>query len=95
MTEQAPRLCGFNAEWIVEDFFASNGVPLVDFDTITFSGTRFVTDTGVEGNVEKARMIGVRESEDKMPVIDCLKMGKEVVGCDYKGPRDSSEGLVL
>ncbi|KAK4126968.1 hypothetical protein N657DRAFT_630886 [Parathielavia appendiculata] len=36
-------------EWIFEDSSASNGVPLADFATITFSGTRFVTDTGVTG----------------------------------------------
>jgi hypothetical protein len=94
ITDEAPRLCGFNAEWIIEDFFASSGVPLVDFGTITFSGTRFVTDTGVQGNVEKARMTGVRESEGEQPVIDCLKMGSEVVGCSYKGPADSSEGVM-
>ncbi|KAK4099479.1 concanavalin A-like lectin/glucanase [Parathielavia hyrcaniae] len=89
--DEAALLCGSHAEWIVEDFWAGHGVPLADFGAITFSGTRFVTDTGVKGGLERARVTGVRERKGAVPVIACRARGVEVVGCEYRWPENSSD----
>jgi hypothetical protein len=85
LADQAPMLCGFNAEWIVEDFWASDGVPLADFGSINFTEARFATDTGVTGGVEGAKMDWVKEDAVGEAVIECGKVGGDGVSCLYKG----------
>lgn len=85
-SSETPLICGFSAEWIVEDLWAGGGgVPLVDFGTIAFTETRFATDGGVTGGVAGAAMEGVREKEGAQVVIECGKVGGDGVSCDYKG----------
>ncbi len=78
-------LCGFHAEWIVQDFWGSDGVPLVDFGSIAFGGAWFGTDSGVGGGVQGAKVEGVKESEGGEVVIECGKVGGEGVSCDFRG----------
>ncbi len=85
LADQAPMLCGFHAEWIVEDFWATDGVPLADFGNIAFSAARFGTDLGVGGGVQGAKLAGVKESEGGKVVIECGKVGGEGVSCDFRG----------
>ncbi|KAK4155597.1 peptidase A4 family-domain-containing protein [Chaetomidium leptoderma] len=81
----APLLCGFSTEWMVEDFSASDGVPLVDFGGVAFTGAQFATDSGVTGGVEAAEMAGVKETADGQVVIECEKVGGDEVTCLYRG----------
>ena len=78
-------LCGFHAEWIVQDFWASDGVPLVDFGSIVFGGARFGTDSGVVGGVQGARVDGVKESVGGQVVIEGGRVGGGGVSCDFRG----------
>lgn len=84
LADRAPMLCGLSAEWVVEDFWASNGVPLADFGSITFTGARFATDTGVTGGVEAASMDGVKETVGGKTAIECNKVGGDGVSCVYQ-----------
>ncbi|AEO64397.1 uncharacterized protein THITE_2142309 [Thermothielavioides terrestris NRRL 8126] len=84
LTGQAPLLCGFSAEWIVEDFWASDGVPLPDFGSVPFISAQFATDSGVVGGVEDARLDGVKERADGPPVIQCFKTSWEGVMCAFQ-----------
>ncbi|KAK4039063.1 peptidase A4 family-domain-containing protein [Parachaetomium inaequale] len=84
LADQAPLLCGFNAEWIVEDFWGSDGVPLVDFGSVAFTGALFETDTGISGGVEGAKMDGVKEKAGGPAVIECEKLGGSELTCEYK-----------
>ena len=78
-SQGAPMLCGFHAEWIVQDFWGSDGVPLVDFGSIGFGEARFGTDSGVGGGVQGAKVDGVKESAGGQVVIECGKVVGEGV----------------
>lgn len=80
----APLLCGLSAEWIVEDFWASDGVPLADFGSIAFTAAQFATNTGITGGIEGARLDAVRETPGAAPVIECGKTGGEEVVCSFR-----------
>ena len=84
LADQAPLLCGFNAEWIVEDFWGSDGVPLVDFGAVAFSGAVFTTDTGISGGIGGAKMYGVKEKSGGQAAIECEKLGGSGLTCEYK-----------
>jgi hypothetical protein len=83
LADQAPLLCGFNAEWIVEDFWGTDGVPLVDFGSLTFTAAVFKTDTGISGGVEGAKMDGVKEKAGGKAAIECEKLGGSGLTCAY------------
>ncbi len=91
LTEKGPLLCGLSAEWIVEDFWGTDGVPLADFGRIAFSDAAWATDTGVTGGVEAARMRGVKEAAGGRAAIECGKEGEEgdEVGCYYQAGEES------
>ncbi|KAK3303191.1 peptidase A4 family-domain-containing protein [Chaetomium strumarium] len=91
LTDQQPLLCGFSAEWMVEDFLGSNGVPLVDFGSVTFTGAKFATDTGVTGGVADAGLQGIREKADGPVVVECGKVGGDSVTCVYQGPGSADD----
>ncbi|EAQ84825.1 hypothetical protein CHGG_08839 [Chaetomium globosum CBS 148.51] len=85
LNDQAPLMCGFNAEWIVEDFWDTDGVPLVDFGSVAFTGAMFSTDLGIGGGMEGAKMDGIKEGLVGDPVIECEKLGGDAMSCSYKG----------
>ncbi len=88
LTDQTPPLCGFNAEWIVEDFWDSDGVPLVDFGSITFSDAAFTTESGTESGLDGAKMDGVKDVVDGPVVVDCGTVGGDGLTCFYRGRPD-------
>ncbi|KAH6842710.1 peptidase A4 family-domain-containing protein [Chaetomium sp. MPI-CAGE-AT-0009] len=85
LADQAPLMCGFSAEWIVEDFWDSDGVPLVDFGSVAFTGATFSTDSGITAGVEGAKLEGIKEGWVGDPVIECEKLGGDALSCGYKG----------
>ncbi|KAK3292438.1 peptidase A4 family-domain-containing protein [Chaetomium fimeti] len=89
LADQAPLICGFSAEWIVEDFWDSDGVPLVDFGSIEFVEAMFSTDLGVTAGVEEAKLEGVKEGLAGDPVIECGKLGGDALTCSYTGGENS------
>ncbi|KAL2259523.1 hypothetical protein VTK26DRAFT_6780 [Humicola hyalothermophila] len=86
LADQAPALCGANAEWIVEDFWDSDGAPLVDFGRIRFDQAAYTTASGGTGGVEDAKMDGVKYGLNGPVVIGCEKTGEgDGVECVYGG----------
>lgn len=76
-------LCGFTTEFIVEDFWNTDRLPLVDFGNIKFQSAISEVDGGIMGGMEGIKRLEVEEEGTERKPIHCTSDGISL-GCDYQ-----------
>ncbi|KAH6617757.1 peptidase A4 family-domain-containing protein [Chaetomium sp. MPI-SDFR-AT-0129] len=76
-------LCGFTTEFIVEDFWNTDRLPLVDFGNIQFHSAIYEVDGGISGGTEGLKLLEVEEEETGRKPIHCTNNG-DTLSCDYQ-----------
>lgn len=78
-----PAICGFDAEWIVEDFTSGGSrIPFADFSTITFTGASATAANGTKFGPTAAGAIIRDISQNGTVYTDC-SVGDSTVVCTY------------
>ncbi|KAK4145587.1 peptidase A4 family-domain-containing protein [Dichotomopilus funicola] len=76
-------LCGFTTEFIVEDFWNTDRLPLVDFGNIKFTSTISEVEGGIAGGMEGLKLLEVEEEGTERKPIHCTNDGV-TLSCDYQ-----------